>query len=218
MTRPTLVFIGDSITDCDRRLDARGLGGGYVDIIASSLADRGDDATVVNTGISGDRVEQLQQRWHDDALAHRPSILSVYIGVNDTLVTFYQGRPTPPDVFERRYIDILDQAVAAGVPQLILVEPFFVAFNNTGSPWGGGIEFVREDLDRKRPIVRDLATRYRAAFVPLQATISAAVDERGPAVVAPDGVHPSAYGHRLIAARWLQTYDDVSSVRASPFS
>jgi acyl-CoA thioesterase I len=30
----TIVFIGDSITDCDRRTDPLGLGSGYVDIDA----------------------------------------------------------------------------------------------------------------------------------------------------------------------------------------
>jgi hypothetical protein len=55
----TIVCIGDSITDCHRLTDPRGLGGGYVDIVATALRERGDDATVVNTGISGDRVEHL---------------------------------------------------------------------------------------------------------------------------------------------------------------
>jgi acyl-CoA thioesterase I len=206
----TIVFIGDSITDSERMLDRRGLGGGYVDLVASTLAERGDGARIVNTGISGNRIEHLVERWQPDALAHRPDVLSVYIGVNDTLVAFFQGRPTPPDVFEARYADVLDRAVAAGVPHLIMVEPWWVGSVRDDSQWHEGDPFVREDLPPKRAVVRKLAEGYGAVFVPLQDAMDAAVAERGSAVVAPDGVHPTTFGDRLIAARWLAAYDSLS--------
>jgi acyl-CoA thioesterase-1 len=206
----TIVFIGDSITDCERNLDRRGLGGGYVDLVATTLADRGDDARIVNTGISGNRVEHLQERWQADALAHTPTVLSVYIGVNDTLVAFFQGRPTPPDLFESRYVDILDRTAAAGVPHLIMVEPWWVGSVREDSQWHEGDAFVREDLAGKRPVIRKLAERYGAVYVPLQDPIDAAVAERGSAVIAPDGVHPTTYGDRLIATHWLRAYDSLS--------
>ena len=38
---------------------------------------------VINTGISGNTVRGLDQRWEIDCTAHRPDILSVLIGVND---------------------------------------------------------------------------------------------------------------------------------------
>ncbi len=207
----TIVCIGDSITDCHRRTDPRGLGGGYVDIVATALRERGDDARIVNTGISGDRVEHLQERWQRDALDHKPSVLSIYIGVNDTLVAFFEGRATPPDVFERRYTDILDRAVAAGVPHLIVVDPFYVECSDEWSQWREGDAFARADLDVKRPIVRALAQRYGAVFVPLQDAVDEAAKERGVAVVAPDGVHPSAFGSALIARLWLAAYDSLPS-------
>jgi lysophospholipase L1-like esterase len=211
----TILFVGDSITDGERRTDPRGLGGGYVDLVATVLRERGDPATVVNAGINGNRVEHLQQRWQEDVLDHPPSVLSVYIGVNDTLVAFYEGRPTPPEVFQARYTDILDRAVAAGVPRLIVVDPFYVDTDSEWAQWREGNAFVRADLDTKRPIVRALARRYGAAFVPLQEAVDAAVLERGRAVVASDGVHPTAFGHRLIAERWLEAYDGPAGCAAS---
>jgi acyl-CoA thioesterase I len=207
----TIVFIGDSITDCERGLDRRGLGGGYVDLVASTLAERGDDARIVNTGISGNRIEHLRERWQTDALDHAPTVLSVYIGVNDTLVAFFQGRPTPPDLFESRYTDVLDRTVAAGIEHLIMVEPWWVGSVREDSQWHEGDAFVREDLALKRPIIRTLAERYGAVFVPLQAPMDEAVTERGSAVVAPDGVHPTTYGDRLIATGWLAAYDSLTA-------
>jgi acyl-CoA thioesterase-1 len=41
--------------------------------------------------------------------------------------------------------------------------------------------------------------------------MTAAADERGPTVVAFDGVHPSAYGHAIIARLWLAAYDSLAS-------
>ncbi len=204
-----IVFTGDSITDAERRTDPLGLGGGYVDFVAGALRERGDDSTVVNTGISGDRIEHLQQRWQEDALDHRPSVLSVLVGVNDTLIAFYEGRPTPPEVFEQRYTDVLERTVAAGVPHLIVAEPFVLDAGGSGCQWSEGAAFAREDLDSKRPIVAKLAERYGATFLPLQDAVNAAAKERGPTVVAPDNVHPSPFGHRLLARLWLEAYDQL---------
>jgi lysophospholipase L1-like esterase len=203
----TIVFIGDSITDSRRRTDARGLGGGYVNFVATTLRERGDDAAVVNTGISGDGVAELRERWQRDALDHRPTVLSVYIGVNDTLAAFFRGYATPVEVFERDYTDILERAVAAGVPRLIVVEPFYLDNSDEWAHWREGNAFARSDLDRKRSVVRALADRFGAAFVALQDAVDQAAKERGPAVVAPDGVHPSAFGASLITRLWLAAYD-----------
>jgi lysophospholipase L1-like esterase len=202
-----LVFAGDSITDSDRRTDPLGLGGGYVGLAAGLLRERGEQHRVVNAGVSGDRVEHLLERWQRDVLDRRPDVLTVYIGVNDTLTTFSRGRPTPRDAFAARYAELLDRAAAAAVERLIVLEPFLVACTEEGAPWRDGTEFARADLDTKRPVVRDLAGRHGADLVPLQEIADAEVARRGPAVVAPDGVHPSAHGHLLIARHWLAAYD-----------
>jgi len=200
-----LVFIGDSITDCDRRLDGRGLGFGYVDVVADELAARGVDAVVLNRGIAGNRVADLRDRWQREVLDERPDVITVFVGVNDTLWTFYEGRPTPPEEFERDLEDILART---GDARLIVVDPFILAVPGEQFRWGEGTVFTREDLDLKRPIVRDLAARHGASFVPLQDAMSAVAAERGNVVVAGDGVHPTALGHRLLARLWLLAYDE----------
>ena len=208
-TGDVIVFIGDSITVSDRRTDRLGLGYGYVDMVARTLAGRGDASTVINTGIAGNRITHLQQRWQADVLEHAPTALSVYIGVNDTLAAFFEGRPTPPSVFGDRYTDILDRTVAAGVTRLVLVEPFFVDTVLASVRWGEGHDFIHEDLAPKRAVVRSLAARYGAGFVPLQSLVDAAAEERGPTMVAADGVHPTPLGCRLIADAWLQAWDSL---------
>ncbi len=211
-----IVFAGDSITDGDRRSDRLGLGYGYVDMVARALRARGDQSTVVNSGIAGNRVAHLQLRWQADVLDHRPTVLSVYIGVNDTLAAFFEGRPTPPEEFARGYADLLDRAVSADVGRLILVEPFFVDSEIPSIRWGEGAAFIHEDLAGKQAVVRELAARYDAALVPLQSLVDAAAAERGPTMVAADGVHPTPLGAALIAEAWLAAYDPAAGDGRQP--
>lgn len=204
-----ILFIGDSITDCRRDLDRRGLGDGYVDIVADELAARGEDVVVLNRGVSGDRVAHLRERWQRDVLDEHPDVLTVFVGVNDTLVTFYEGRPTRREDFERDLDDVLRQAVDGGIRRIVVVDPFILAVPGDQFRWGEGTAFTREDLDLKRPVVAALAARYGATFVPLQEAMSAAAAERSPVIMAGDGVHPSPVGHRLLARLWLQAYDEL---------
>jgi lysophospholipase L1-like esterase len=202
-----IVFIGDSITDAERTGDLRGRGHGYVDLLFEEFTARGADVEIVNRGIAGNRVAHLRERWQADVLDLRPDVLTVYIGVNDTLCTFFQGTTTSVADFECDLDDILARACAAGIGRIIVIEPFFVEDAPWAGNWKGGSEFARADLDRKRPVVRMLAERYGADFLPLQDHVTAAVAERGGVIVAPDGVHPSGFGHRLISRLWLEVFD-----------
>ena len=68
----TVLFIGDSITDCGRRQDQEQLGNGYVRKVS-----------YVNKGIGGDTVEGLESRWTTDVLDIKPDWLSIKIGINN---------------------------------------------------------------------------------------------------------------------------------------
>ena len=78
MSKFTVLFQGDSITDCGRAtcggagFDNRGLGPGYPGMIAARLAcDRPDvDWQFINRGISGNRIVDLYARWKADCKRH----------------------------------------------------------------------------------------------------------------------------------------------------
>ena len=135
--------------------------------------------------------------------------MSIYIGVNDTLAAFFEGRPTPHDVFESQYVDLLERTIGAGVTRLVLLEPFFVDTEIPSVRWGEGAAFVHEDLAPRRSVVRELASRYGAAFVPLQSIVDTAAAQRGPTMIAADGVHPTPLGHQLIAEAWLRAHAEL---------
>jgi len=194
MTGP-LLFIGDSITDAGRRDDPDGLGWGYVRLIAETFAARGDRRTILNRGIGGDRIGDLRTRWEADVMQHQPSILTVYVGVNDTWRRFDQGDATEAADFESVYRELLEQARAAFSPRLILVEPFVAPVTEEQQGW-------LDDLQGKREAVASLASEFEAAFVPLHRILTVAAAHHGATAIAEDGVHPTALGAELIAESW----------------
>ncbi|HEY4151774.1 MAG TPA: SGNH/GDSL hydrolase family protein [Pseudolysinimonas sp.] len=197
MTRP-LVLIGDSITDAGRREDPDHLGHGYVRLVRDALAERGDQRPVINTGISGNRAVDLRGRWEQDALAHDPELLSVYVGINDTWRRYDDDDPTSAEAFEATYRSLLTEAQERLAPRMILVEPFVLPVTAEQARWGV------EDLDAKRAVVTKLAAEFGAAFVPLQSLLTdAAAQGDGNAALAEDGVHPTPLGSELIAGAWL---------------
>jgi lysophospholipase L1-like esterase len=186
----TIVFAGDSITDCERRDDPTGLGDGYVRRIAATL---GDAARVVNRGISGNSSRDLRERWETDVLAERPWLVSVLVGINDTWRRYDSGTLMPVEAFEDNYRAMLDPLAAEGVP-LVLIEPFLLPINLEQVTW-------REDLDPKLAVVRNLAAEYGATLVPADTALAEAGDA---ADIAWDGIHPTDRGHDLLARLWLE--------------
>ena len=84
----SILFTGDSITDCGRGypVGEKGrLGDGYVSFVDVLLgaSDPQTHITILNTGIGGNRVIDLEKRWQKDIRRLKPDWLSVMIGIND---------------------------------------------------------------------------------------------------------------------------------------
>jgi hypothetical protein len=81
----TLVFTGDSITDCGRRVEHVPNGDGYVKAVIDLITARYPERriTIINEGVGGNTAEDLWNRWHDDILVQNPSWISILIGIND---------------------------------------------------------------------------------------------------------------------------------------
>ena len=192
------VFIGDSITDVGRREDPDGfLGHGYVRMLRDRLEVERPGHEVINKGISGDRVVDLMARWQADVLDVKPGFLTVAVGINDTWRRYDSGHITTAADFEENYRTLLKASVNAGNTGLALIEPFVLPVTEGQLSWG-------EDLDDKRAIVASLAQEFGAAFIKLQDPMLAAGMEHGPEAIAPDGVHPTKFGHRIMADAWLK--------------
>lgn len=201
----SILFIGDSITDCGRRVRQVGpMGRGYAFLLSSWLSAKFPEQQLsfFNRGISGDRVEDLAARWSRDAVALRPSIVSLLAGVNDTWRRFDSGDPTSTQEFETAYRRILETTRRETVATLVLCEPFVLPCGLVTREW-------RHDLDPKIAIVRSFAREFDAVLVPLDEIFSAATAATSPEYWAEDGVHPTSAGHALIAQAWLKHVLDI---------
>lgn len=202
----TILFQGDSITDCGRcREGGDALGKGYPFLVASWLSAMcpGAGLQFVNRGISGNRVKDLQARWQEDCLDLQPQWVSILIGVNDVWRRYDRDDPTTVDAFAEGYHDLLTQVRDKLGAQIILLEPFLLPTPEDRLAW-------REDLDPKINAVRALAREFGALYVPLDGIFASQCSRVEPAYWAGDGVHPSRAGHGLIASHWLSAVEALS--------
>ena len=194
-----VLFQGDSITDAGRsRENLNDLGAGYPALVAawySALYPR-KRVRFLNRGISGNRAADLRARWTADCLDLRPAWVSILIGINDTWRRYDSNDPTSAETYRENYQAILSAARGIGA-RILMLEPFVLPVPADRRGW-------RVDLDPKIQAARDLAVEFDAVYVPLDGMFAAAAVQREAAFWLPDGVHPSAEGHALIAQAWLK--------------
>ncbi|AZK48058.1 SGNH/GDSL hydrolase family protein [Paenibacillus lentus] len=201
-----LLFIGDSITDCERqRPDGEGLffalGKGYVALVDALLQAVYPELgiRVVNKGNSGNTVRDLYKRWQEDVLDQKPDWLSIMIGINDVWRQY--DTPFIPEwhVYAEEYEETLRNLVNQTKPHLkglILMTPFYLEPNPEDK--------MRKTMDEYGAIVKKVAADTGAVFIDTQAAFNVVLQELYPATLAWDRVHPTYAGHMVLARAFLK--------------
>jgi len=202
-TNDTLLFIGDSITAAERHRRAyHPLGFGYVHFVANFLQAGHPHLTtsIINAGVSGETIIDLQNRWERDCLALRPNVLSVLVGINDvwrlTMEPAFARNAATPDQFEVTYNQLLSQVKEKRDVQVVLMEPFLFCDDRRSELYQALLPYAG--------IVKKLAARHHAVLVPLQQKIDHLIAEVPPERWSYDTVHPHLWAHAWIAQRWLE--------------
>lgn len=189
------LFIGDSITDVGRRSDEEGLGHGYVRMFRDLLiAARPDvDVEIINRGIGGNTIRNLNERWQVDVIDEKPDVLSVCIGVNDVWRQTENrlDEAVYIEEYEETYRKILDDAVEKCGCRLALCEPSMIGETRDTEPNKIMVSYVE--------CVRRLAEDYKAVLIPFNAAFWSAIDANPKRAWSGDGVHPHPHGHMLMA-------------------
>jgi lysophospholipase L1-like esterase len=198
-----VVFIGDSITDCDRRGAAAPYGDGYVDLVRCLVTARhpGLGLTWVNRGVGGDTVRDLAGRWDADAIGAAPDWLSVMIGINDIWHAF-GSQPTkavPIEEYATTLRGLLRRAVDRTGCRLIVAEPYIIEPDRA--------EPQRAETDRYGLVAREIAAEFDAVCVRTQDAFDAVLSHTTPADWAGDRIHPNRPGHAVIAQAYLRALD-----------
>ncbi|AHH97468.1 SGNH/GDSL hydrolase family protein [Kutzneria viridogrisea] len=208
----TVMFTGDSITDCQRLESEDGLGFGYPLRIAGEWGLQHPDRAVtwLNTGIAGHKVMDLEARWQADVLDARPDVVSILVGVNDMGWHTYDpdGYVIPAEDYAAGYDRLLAPLAEAGT-ELILIEPFLLPIRvliQVVDTHVGETERKewRADLDPKIQAVHELARKYGAHLLAADDMFAELAVTTGPEYWAADGVHPTPAGHAALAAAWLR--------------
>lgn len=202
----TILFIGDSISDYER---ARPVGEGLFNAWGRSyVADVGSllncmypelALRVVNMGVSGNQVRDLDARWETDVMERKPNWVSVLIGINDVWRQFdspYMPEThVPPEEFEQTYEKLIRRTLPT-VKGMILMTPYFMEPNRADP--------MRARMDEYGSIVKKLAEKYNCTFVDLQAGWDALFRYMHPCNIAWDRIHPNQVGCMYIAKQFLK--------------
>jgi lysophospholipase L1-like esterase len=189
-----IVFLGDSITEAGVRPK------GYVTSVKKALAEKHKDlgVEVIGAGVSGNKVPDLQRRLGRDVLARKPSVVVIYIGINDV----WHGekdpsRGTPKDKFEAGLKEIIGKLRDAGA-RVILCTPSVIGEKPDGSNKLDG------QLDEYAAISRRVAREekvqlcdLRKEFVDYLKRNNTENKESG--VLTTDRVHLNEAGNRFVA-------------------
>lgn len=191
MKKRVYLFQGDSITDCNRdRSQQDSLGDGYVSILQS----RHPELKVINRGISGDRVNELLERWQIDALNLKPSVISIYIGINDVWHHHEWGKPYAIESFVEMYQQLIDQIKKQDPSTTIcLISPFVLKIGHYKDVW-------QKDIDDIIEAVKTLSKRNKTLYLSLSDLFKLANQTYSAEDLTWDGVHPKPLGHELIAS------------------
>nr|VFJ92783.1 MAG: Lysophospholipase L1 [Candidatus Kentron sp. H]VFJ93867.1 MAG: Lysophospholipase L1 [Candidatus Kentron sp. H]VFK00381.1 MAG: Lysophospholipase L1 [Candidatus Kentron sp. H] len=198
----SILFTGDSITDCERGYPVGaddGLGEGYVAFADSLLATRYPERSikVFNTGINGNTIIDLDERWHRDVLRLAPHWLSVMIGINDVwrqFDSFYDPHPLTIDRYEATYRRLL-AGTRPTLQGLVLMTPYFIE-PDPDNP-------TRQLMDAYGRVVKRLAHEFDAVFVDVQAGFDRYLAHRSARSLTYDGAHTNKTGHMIIARSFL---------------
>jgi len=189
-----LLFFGDSITQ---------FGGdhatGYVNLVKAALDKLLPGITVLEAGISGNTVQDLQARVKRDVLAKNPSVVVIYIGTNDVWHQM-EGGGVEADSFRSDLLSLIDQLEKHGA-RILLCTPAVI-----GEAKRNALDTL---LDQYSEIIRRLGVErqtqvidLRSAFRQYLAMHNSMDVEQG--ILTGDGVHLNDLGDRLVADQVLK--------------
>ena len=198
----SLLFIGDSITDCGRGFPVgrkNTLGSGYVNLIDCLLNSVYPKlkVNILNTGISGNTILDLEARWQRDVIDLKSNWVSIMIGINDVwqqveVPNFFDNLNI--ENYEKIYRKLIESIINK-VERIILMTPYYIELNSHDP--------MRKMMDKYSAVVKKLSSEYNTVFVDTQKYFDRYLDFNPSNTLSDDKVHPNLTGHMIIARSFV---------------
>jgi lysophospholipase L1-like esterase len=194
-----IVFFGDSITAAAVKPQ------GFITLITNAISAAHPDLGIetFGAGISGNKVPNLRARLEKDVLAKKPTIVFIYIGIND--VWHWKKNKeggmaggTTKELFESGLKDIIGKINGAGA-RVILCTASVIGEKNDGNNERDAM------LDEYCAISRKVAADTGSQLVDLRKGFTEHLkannpDNLGKGILTGDGVHLNPAGNAFVAA------------------
>lgn len=194
-----VVFLGDSITQQGARP------GGYVEVFKQQIADqlKGKNIEVINAGIGGHKVPDLQKRLERDVLSKIPTVVVIYIGINDVWHSI-RKQGTSVEDFESGLVDLIEQ-IREKDARVILATPSVIGEKHAGENPLDGM------LAQYAGITRKVAYDQHVQLIDLQEAFHHELEARNKrnvekGILTTDGVHLNAAGNQFVAEQMLSAF------------
>lgn len=223
-----ILFLGDSITDCDHCFTRDNLGTGYVKMLSLMPG-----VSAVNGGTDGFTFPDVLRKWRQMYAQNTYDCVVMTCGINDVGVIAdlnEAGRPETASVFFRDSMAalrmLLGELICAS-SCVLLLEPFLFPVPKARTQWFPILNEVRagiraaaaafHDVPATEPAcspgaayTKEPASRtvneYASAsggicvqYLPTQAALDGLASRIGYPAVTTDGIHPTARGHECLA-------------------
>jgi isoamyl acetate esterase len=198
-----IVFLGDSITQLGVKPN------GYVTLIGDTLRLKYPElnAEVIGAGVSGNKVPDLQKRLQKDVLDKNPTIVFIYIGINDVWHWVTPGlKGTTKEEYESGLKEIIGAIHKQGA-RVVLCTPSVIGEKNDGT--NPEDSTLNEYSNISRRVAKETGSNVcdlRAAFVDYLKSHNPSNEEKG--ILTVDRVHLNDAGNRFVAEQMLKTLDE----------
>jgi lysophospholipase L1-like esterase len=192
-----IVFFGDSITQMGVKPN------GYIALIKDSLSRELPSIEIIGAGIGGNKVPDLQARIDSDVIAKNPTIVVIYIGINDVWHFITPGRVgTPKDKYEAGLEEIIGKIQKTGA-RVILCTPTVIGEKKNGK------NQLDAQLDEYSGISRRVAQKTKIELCDLRNAFVSYLKMHNPhnaekGILTVDKAHLSDKGNRLVAEELLK--------------
>ena len=226
-----IVALGDSTTATTQAW-APQIGEVYADCLPGALARHGIRAEVINAGVFGTTTRDAVDRLDRDVRRHRPDLVVVQFGINDSWIDADEGRTRPrlTRIEYRRNLCTIIRTLERDGARIVLMTPnpmrwadprYIEAFEkHPGLLDTRAVRGLNALLDVYAQDARAVAREERVALVDVFEAFESYDRVPGQSVndilLAGDGIHPNSAGQRLVCRLLTARIAELLAAQPTP--